>query len=173
MNINDSDRQKKNKRANPLSTILVIAFLVIPLIADNVGGLRLRDTRWIPYAAGLVVLLVLAAVLVGIRKLRPQQSSARGAGSTAQAGAAVRAGGKGLAADMTRLETTQIFKRHETVEPALSPWDRQARYDPAAGMERDKLRRQAQLDSFLRNGIIDRREYAVLMARYEREYQQL
>ena len=43
------------------------------------------------------------------------------------------------------------------------------KYDPAEIKDRDSRRRLEQLDSFLRNGVIDKKEYAVLRARYQRE----
>ena len=43
------------------------------------------------------------------------------------------------------------------------------KYDPAEIQDRDSRRRLEQLDSFLRNGVIDKKEYAVLRARYQRE----
>lgn len=43
------------------------------------------------------------------------------------------------------------------------------KYDPAELQDRDSRRRLEQLDSFLRNGVIDKKEYAVLRAKYQRE----
>ena len=43
------------------------------------------------------------------------------------------------------------------------------KYDPAEIKDRDSRRRLEQLDSFLRNGVIDKKEYAVLRAKYQRE----
>lgn len=41
-------------------------------------------------------------------------------------------------------------------------------YDPEVLRDRDSLRRLEQLDNFLANGIIDKKEYAALKAKYER-----
>ncbi|MGN0982117.1 MAG: hypothetical protein ACI4O0_04400 [Candidatus Limivicinus sp.] len=56
---------------------------------------------------------------------------------------------------------TRGYSTHESSQPR--------KYDPAEIQDRDDRRRLDQLDSFLRNGIIDKREYAVLRAKYQRE----
>ena len=43
------------------------------------------------------------------------------------------------------------------------------KYDPAEITDRASRRRVEPLDRFLRNGVIDKKEYAVLRARYQRE----
>lgn len=53
------------------------------------------------------------------------------------------------------------YTTHENSQPR--------KYDPAEIQDRDSRRRLEQLDSFLKNGIIDKQEYAVLRARYQRE----
>ena len=57
--------------------------------------------------------------------------------------------------------TTRGYTTHESSQPR--------KYDSAEVQNRDDRRRLDQLDSFLRNGIIDKREYAVLRAKYQRE----
>ena len=59
-------------------------------------------------------------------------------------------------ATVTRSNTT-----HDSSQPR--------KYDPAEIKDRDSRRRLEQLDSFLRNGVIDKKEYAVLRAKYQRE----
>ena len=56
---------------------------------------------------------------------------------------------------------TRIYTTHESSQPR--------KYDPAEIKDRDSRRRMEQLDSFLRNGVIDKKEYAVLRAKYQRE----
>ena len=41
-------------------------------------------------------------------------------------------------------------------------------YNPGEIRDQDNVRRLRQLDSFLENGLIDKKEYAVLRAKYER-----
>ena len=53
------------------------------------------------------------------------------------------------------------YTTHENSQPR--------KYDPAEIKDRDSRRRLEQLDSFLRNGVIDKKEYAVLRAKYQRE----
>ena len=59
---------------------------------------------------------------------------------------------------------TRSYTTHESSQPR--------KYDPAEIQVRDDRRRLDQLDSFLRNGIIDKQEYAVLRAKYQREASQ-
>ena len=56
---------------------------------------------------------------------------------------------------------TRGYTTHESSQPR--------KYDPAEIKDRDSRRRMEQLDSFLRNGVIDKKEYAVLRAKYQRE----
>ena len=56
---------------------------------------------------------------------------------------------------------TRGYTTHNSSQPR--------KYDPAEIKDRDSRRRLEQLDSFLRNGVIDKKEYAVLRARYQRE----
>ena len=56
---------------------------------------------------------------------------------------------------------TRSYTAHESSQPR--------KYDPAEIKDRDSRRRMEQLDSFLRNGVIDKKEYAVLRAKYQRE----
>ena len=56
---------------------------------------------------------------------------------------------------------TRSYTTHESSQPR--------KYDPAEIKDRDSRRRLEQLDSFLRNGVIDKKEYAVLRDKYQRE----
>ena len=56
---------------------------------------------------------------------------------------------------------TRSYTTHESSQPR--------KHDPAEIKDRDSRRRMEQLDSFLRNGVIDKKEYAVLRAKYQRE----
>lgn len=56
---------------------------------------------------------------------------------------------------------TRSYTTHDSSQPR--------KYDPAEIKDRDSCRRLEQLDSFLKNGIIDKQEYVVLRAKYLRE----
>lgn len=56
---------------------------------------------------------------------------------------------------------TRNYTTHDSSQPR--------KYDPAEIKDRDSRRRLEQLDSFLKNGIIDKKEYAALRAKYQRE----
>lgn len=58
-------------------------------------------------------------------------------------------------------DAARAYTTHETVQSR--------KYDPAEIQDRDSRRRLEQLDSFLKNGIIDKKEYVVLRAKYLRE----
>ena len=53
--------------------------------------------------------------------------------------------------------------------PAYTPQPVYNENTSGENFQRDRQRRLAQLDSFLKNGIIDREEYKVLRSRYERD----
>ena len=59
------------------------------------------------------------------------------------------------------VSVTRGYTTHDSSQPR--------KYDPAEIKDRDSRRRLEQLDSFLRNGVIDKKEYAVLRAKYQRE----
>ena len=61
--------------------------------------------------------------------------------------------------------------KEDTVARSYTPHEssQPRKYDPAEIKDRDSRRRLEQLDSFLRNGVIDKKEYAVLRAKYQRE----
>lgn len=61
----------------------------------------------------------------------------------------------------TEETASRSYTTHESSQPR--------KYDPAEIKDRDSRRRMEQLDSFLRNGVIDKKEYAVLRAKYQRE----
>ena len=61
----------------------------------------------------------------------------------------------------TEETVTRSYTTHESSQPR--------KYDPAEIKDRDSRRRLEQLDSFLRTGVIDKKEYAVLRAKYQRE----
>ena len=61
----------------------------------------------------------------------------------------------------TEETVTRSYTTHDSSKPR--------KYDPAEIKDRDSRRRLEQLDSFLRNGVIDKKEYAVLRAKYQRE----
>lgn len=54
---------------------------------------------------------------------------------------------------------TRSYTTHESSQPR--------KYDPAEIKDRDSRRRMEQLDSFLENGIIDRKEYMLLKKKYQ------
>ncbi len=63
-------------------------------------------------------------------------------------------------------------KQEGTARPRRSYTSHQNRkpraYNPGEIRDMDNVRRMQQLDSFLENGLIDRKEYNVLRAKYER-----
>lgn len=79
----------------------------------------------------------------------------------------------GIAALLVYLRKKKGQKWQASVETAQTYTARQGesqakKYDPRAIMDRDSRRRLEQLDSFLANGLIDKKEYAMLKAKYEK-----
>lgn len=54
-----------------------------------------------------------------------------------------------------------------TEGPVYTPKAMHYEQDPQANSQRDRQRRLAQLDGFLKNGLIDKEEYKVLLSHYE------
>lgn len=82
---------------------------------------------------------------------------------------------KAREAKMGGIEVKKVFKTDDQLRERIKkgqPLQKQEEprsYDPQAIQDRDSLRRLQQLDSFLKNGIIDKEEYRVLLAKYQRE----
>jgi len=131
--------------------MLVAILMVISMVrgmASAEGGASL--------AVVMAVIFLIAAVLVGV---------------AAKKASAVRRAAETPPSERTRTAVPTARARTEpgTVRTArAAPTISMEGYDSASNTERDRQRRRQQLDTFLKNGIIDRREYLMLLERHER-----
>ena len=132
--------QRKNKQKKPLgSGIWALIFIAV---LSAVRGMD-DPSAMGAVMAGIVGIVVIAVVASAVRKA----AKARGGDSTPFRSAASRTAAEAV-----------------TSRPAAAP---AYTYDGDGDTDRDRQRRREQLDGFLKNGIVDKREYDLLRARHE------
>lgn len=146
--MNDRERQnsKKNQSGGGKGILIALGFIILMNVIGAGGG-----------SAILVILAIALIVAVAIIGLKA---------------------GKKAIKQKTEDQAPVQWKRPDNdrrqnaPKPAERPvYTPQAGYNenaPAENFQRDRQRRIAQLDDFLKNGIIDKEEYKVLLSRYER-----
>lgn len=144
-----NDRERQNNKKNPSGgkgILAVIGFIVLMNVISAGGGEAIVGI----IAIALIVAVVVFAVKAG--KKAAQKKSAEAA--------------------PVQWKRPDNDRRQNAPKPAERPvYTPQAVYSENASAEnfqRDRQRRIAQLDGFLKNGIIDKEEYKVLLSRYDR-----
>lgn len=133
----NSDDKKKNKKPTPYALILVVLAVLFNIAAD-------ADALSIGiFAVFAVIFAVVTAAVIIAKKLLGAKSGEKTAPSAGKATAA------------PQRETALHFD--------LSKERSEGKY---AAYDHDTAHRLEQLDSFLKNGIIDKKEYRLLKERY-------
>ena len=146
MNDRENQSRKKNQSGGGKGILIALGFIILMNVIGAGGG--------------SVILVILAIVLI-----------------VAVAVIGLKAGKKAIK-QKTEDQAPVQWKRpgNDLPQNAPKPAERPV-YTPQAGynenasaenFQRDRQRRIAQLDDFLKNGIIDKEEYKVLLSRYER-----
>ena len=147
--MNDRERQssKKKQSGGGKGILIALGFIILMnVISAGGGGVILFFL-----AIALIAAVVVIAVKAG--KKAAQKNSAGSA-----------------PVQWTRPDNDRRQNAPKPVERPVYP--PQAVYNENASAEnfqRDRQRRIAQLDGFLKNGIIDKEEYKALLSRYERD----
>ena len=144
-----NDRERQNSKKNPSGGkgILTVIGAIVLMNVISAGG---ASVIWFILAIALIIAIVVIAV--------------KAATKTAQKNSAEEAPVRWTRPDNDSRQNAP----KPTERPVYTP---QAGYNENASAEnfqRDRQRRIAQLDDFLKNGIIDKEEYKVLLSRYER-----
>ena len=129
--------QKKKNKKNSVSSGIWTVIVLVALAAFRNAD---DPSAFMSVAAIIVALMAVVGVIAGIRKAK---------GKT----------GPGPARPTARAGADTIPYR-----PAAVPM---YTTDGEGNTDRDRQRRREQLDTFLKNGIIDRKEYAALLMRHE------
>lgn len=132
----NSDDKKKNKKPTPYALILVVLAILFNVAAD-------ADA--LSNGAFFVIVAILAAVTAAVFAAKKLLGAKSGERSTTAAGKAAA----------PQRETALHFD--------LSKERSEGKY---AAYDHDTAHRLEQLDSFLKNGIIDKKEYRLLKERY-------
>ena len=147
--MNDRERQssKKKQSGGGKGILIALGFIILMnVISAGGGGVILFF-----FAIALIIVILVIAVKAG--KKAAQKNSAGSA-----------------PVQWTRPDNDRRQNAPKPVERPVYP--PQAVYNENASAEnfqRDRQRRIAQLDGFLKNGIIDKEEYKALLSRYERD----
>lgn len=145
-----NDRERQNSKKNPSGGkgILTVIGAIVLMNVISAGG---ASVIWFILAIALIIAIMAIAVKAG--KKAAQKNSAESA--------------------PVQWKRPEIDRRQNPPKPAERPvYTPQTVYNENASAEnfqRDRQRRIAQLDGFLKNGIIDKEEYKVLLSRYERD----
>ena len=147
--MNDRERQssKKKQSGGGKGILTVIGAFVLMNVISAGGG----SVIWFILAIALIVAIMVIAVKA--MKKAAQKNSAESA-----------------SVQWTRPENDRRQNAPKPVErPVYTPQTVYNENASAENFQRDRQRRIAQLDGFLKNGIIDKEEYEVLLSRYERD----
>lgn len=160
-------RQNSSKKKNGSAAGWIIAAVIVFLfnvLKDSSGD----SDMIIGLIAVIVVLAVIVTVVSGIVKAA-KKSAAKQSGDKFSSDRAERFSAHDQNAEMFKKRSGSAFSS-QTGAPARAAAPERKYYDGNAeneNFERDKERRLAQLDEFLKNGVIDKSEYRTLRSRYE------
>ena len=147
--MNDRERQssKKKQSGGGKGILTVIGAFILMNVISAGGG----SVIWFILAIALIIVIFVIAVKAV--KKAAQKNSAEAA--------PVR---------WTRTDNDRRQNAPKSAErPVYTPQTVYNENASAENFQRDRQRRIAQLDGFLKNGIIDKEEYKVLLSRYERD----
>ena len=141
------NRENKNKKkSNPFGFIVALAIIIIGNLADAADS----------GAAAAVIVLVIIMAAIGLFVAAIVKSAKKNGQST------------GFSSVSKSFSAKRSFTPAEPAavkSPELKYYDG---YNSQELSERDRQRRLSQLEGFLKNGIIEKEEYYILKARYER-----
>ena len=145
-----NDRERQNSKKNPSGgkgILAVIGAIVLMNVISAGGG----SVIWFILAIALIIAIMVIAV-----KAMKKAAQKNSAGSAP--------------IQWTRPENDRRQNAPKSAErPVYTPQTVYNENASAENFQRDQQRRIAQLDGFLKNGIIDKEEYKVLLSRYERD----
>ena len=145
-----NDRERQNSKKNPSGgkgILAVIGAIVLMNVISAGGG----SVIWFILAIALIIAIMVIAV-----KAMKKAAQKNSAGSAP--------------IQWTRPENDRRQNAPKSAErPVYTPQTVYNENASAENFQRDRQRRIAQLDGFLKNGIIDKEEYEVLLSRYERD----
>lgn len=147
--MNDRERQnsKKNQSGGGKGILTVIGAIVLMNVISAGGG----SVIWFILAIALIIAIMVIAV-----KAMKKAAQKNSAGSAP--------------VQWTRPDNDRRQNAPKSAErPVYTPQTVYNENASAENFQRDRQRRIAQLDGFLKNGIIDKEEYEVLLSRYERD----
>ena len=145
-----NDRERQNSKKNPSGGKGILA-LIVSIVLMNIISAGGGSVIWFILAIALIIVIFVIAVKAG--KKAAQKNSAGSA-----------------PVQWTRPDNDRRQNAPKSAErPVYTPQTVYNENASAENFQRDRQRRIAQLDGFLKNGIIDKEEYKVLLSRYERD----
>lgn len=156
-------KSKENKKGAGWGGAAVVAFILLMNLAER-GGVSIFGT---------IVAFGIAGALIGILVGQIKKAGKNNTDSNTKAGRSSESYKEALNRINDQLRSVE---KSEAEEPVYVPKAAaKAVYDEnisELNSERDRQRRISQLNVFMKNGIIDKEEYKVLMSRYERNSRQ-
>lgn len=159
--MNQPTQQKQNKKNSGAGWGLLV--LLIPLL------MRVKDGDLPPVVFFAIAVIVVVAVLVSLAKKKGAPAAKTGASPSPAASAVRKTPSVELhrpAPAMQRREAPISSPNHFPKPDAYCVTCENTGEDHFV---RDRRRRIEQLDNWLKNGLIDRQEYLVLKARFEKD----
>lgn len=145
-----NDRERQNSKKNPSGGKGILA-LIVSIVLMNIISAGGGSVIWFILAIALIIAIMVIAVKA-VKKAAQKNS----AGSAP--------------VQWTRPDNDRRQNAPKSAErPVYTPQTVYNENASAENFQRDRQRRIAQLDGFLKNGIIDKEEYKVLLSRYERD----
>ena len=145
-----NDRERQNSKKNPSGGKGILA-LIVSIVLMNIISAGGGSVIWFILAIALIVAIMVIAVKA-VKK--PAQKNSAGSAPV----------------QWTRPDNDRRQNAPKSAErPVYTPQTVYNENASAENFQRDRQRRIAQLDGFLKNGIIDKEEYKVLLSRYERD----
>ena len=156
------NNQQKRKRSGVSWGVLI---LLIPLL------MRTLDGELPPLVLAVITLAIIVAVVLG--QVKKNKGKAANSAPASREGNAAAAGRKTPEVELHR--PVPSMKRREPAAPAQRSFPQPEAYCVTCEntgedhFVRDRKRRIAQLDEWLKNGLVDRQEYLVLKNRFEHD----
>ena len=154
------NNQQKRKRSGVSWGVLI---LLIPLL------MRTLDGELPPVVLGLITLAIIVALVLG--KLKKSKGTTAGSAPAARGGQTAAAGRKTPEVELHR-PVPSMQRREPSAQRSFPQPDAYCVSCELSGEDhfvRDRQRRIAQLDEWLKNGLVDKQEYLVLKNRFEHD----
>lgn len=153
-----NNQQKKNSKGTPWGFLIVLLIFALRALRNGNYGME-----------AVPVILAVCAVVAAVIAIAKSAAKKRGDGATTKAAAPVR---KTPSVELHRPVPSMQRREPVTAQRQFPQPEAYCVSCELSGEDhfvRDRKRRLAQLDEWLKNGLVDKEEYLVLKYRFERD----